>query len=93
MAGEILTRLLMQPAACPVSDMQEILIFYAYGEKMLNKLTEQALANFQKSILNFVKSKYPDFYQEFSEKKTLTPEVKDTLNKILADFFSIKKLI
>ena len=91
--GQVLTQILTQKASAPVAEMEEILIFYAYGEKLLNKLTEQELDYFQKNALNFIKNKYPDFYGEFEEKKALTPEIKETLDKALAEFLSVKKAV
>lgn len=93
MAGETLTQILIQKANAPVSEIEEILIFYAYGKNILNKLTREGLDKFQYNILKFIKSNYKEVYKSLEEKMTLTPEIKDTLDKAFVDLFKTEKLM
>jgi len=93
MAGEALTNILIQGPSSPVSEMEEIVIFYAYGKGLLNKITLEGIKKFQKNVVRFIKDRYLDFFTAFEEKKVFTPETKNNLDKILADFIKAEKIL
>jgi len=85
--GRTLTDLLVQPANAPISEIEEILIFYAFDIGMLERLTGEDIARFQKEILPFLEKYDAQLLKELESKKTLTDDVKVGLNEAFAQFF------
>lgn len=89
--GEILTQLLIQENRRPVSLSEEILLFYVFSQQILEKLSEEGFKQFKREFFNYVKQYYPEVVDILEKTGELTPQIKETLNKVLQEFFKLVK--
>jgi len=85
--GQTLTEILIQPANAPISEEEEVLIFYAFEVGVLDPFGRQEIVKFEKNILEFMEKKHPGVLAELKIMKELTPEIKLALNKAFIEFF------
>ncbi|MFH1836533.1 MAG: F0F1 ATP synthase subunit alpha [Candidatus Omnitrophota bacterium] len=85
--GRSLSEILVQPANSPVSEMEVILIFYAFARGIIEQIDPEKVKNFEKNILSFFEKKDPEILAELRDKKTLTDHVKKRLDKAFIAFF------
>ncbi len=84
--GQVLTQLLMQDTNSPITEIEEIIIFYAFDRGILEKMLEEDLEKFQKEIMAFLRERDPGMIEELSKKKTFTEAIKKALDKALAEY-------
>ena len=85
--GQTLTEILIQDANAPLSEIEEILLFYAFDVGILDQLSRDDVIKFEKNILEFMKEHYPELLKEFQKDKVLTDKVKKGLTKVFVEFF------
>lgn len=85
--GQTLTELLIQEANSPLSEIEEILIFYAFEKGILDRLTKDDIKLFQEKILDFLKEYNPALIEELRSHKKFTDEIKAGLDKAFVEFF------
>ena len=90
--GQTLTEILIQDANAPLSEMEEILVFYAFDIGMLDQLPRDELVKFEKNILDFMKEHYPELLEKFQKNKVFTSEIKESLSNVFVDFFKKAKM-
>lgn len=91
--GETLTRLLIQDAHQPISDLAMIIQFYAFQRKILEILSAEGLQIFCREIMGYLEKNQPQALKALEEKKTLTAEVKEKLDAAFMSFFKEKKIV
>jgi len=91
--GQTLTEILIQPANAPISEMEEILIFYAFDIGVLDSFAREEIVKFEKHVLEFMEEKHPEILEEIKIKKELTPEIKKNINKAFMEFFKEYELL
>ena len=89
--GEVLREILIQPNNQPVSEQEEIILFYAFKRKILEILPPDALKKFMENFLKFVAESHPSIIESLKNKRTLTVDIKQELDKIFIEFFSRMK--
>ncbi|MBU1083645.1 MAG: F0F1 ATP synthase subunit alpha [Candidatus Omnitrophica bacterium] len=85
--GQTLAGMLVQPANSPVSEMEEILIFYAFARGVMDQLDSDSAKDFEKNILGFMREKDPVLTEELRKNKTLTEGVKNRIDKVFLAYF------
>ncbi len=85
--GQTLTELLIQPANSPISEMEEILLFYAFDKGILDQLAKDDVLEFENNILKFMNEHDSQFMVEFGISRKLTENVKEKLNKGFLEYF------
>ncbi|RKY41507.1 MAG: F0F1 ATP synthase subunit alpha [Candidatus Makaraimicrobium thalassicum] len=85
--GQTLSDILVQGANSPVSEVEEILIFYAFEKGLLEQFGREWTVKFEKNILGFLGEYDPALLEELQTRKTLTDEVKAGLDAMLKEFF------
>ncbi len=83
--GRILKELLKQDRNYPVPMEEQVIILYLYREGKLNSFPNEKIRHLQKLILNFVREEKPELLKEIATQKTLTPEIKEALDKLPLD--------
>ncbi len=91
--GEALTRLFMQDAHRPIDEMTMIVAFYAFKRKILEILSGDGMNVFDKEIMGYLHSTHSQLMQSLSEKKTLTQEIREELDRAFVEFFREKKVV
>lgn len=86
--GQTLTELLIQDANCPLSEVEEILIFYAFDRGILEQYMREDLLKFQKNILAFMKEYNLPLLEELDAHRTLTDDVKQGLDEAFTEYFN-----
>ncbi|MFH1798448.1 MAG: F0F1 ATP synthase subunit alpha [Candidatus Omnitrophota bacterium] len=85
--GQTLIELLIQSANAPISEMDEILIFYAFNRGILDHLSGEEVFEFEKNILIFMKEYDARFMLEFGYHRKLTEDAKNKIDKGFLEYF------
>ncbi|MFH0940496.1 MAG: F0F1 ATP synthase subunit alpha [Candidatus Omnitrophota bacterium] len=91
--GEALSLLLMQNAHKPVSELDLIIQLYAFKRKILEILSPDGLSLFGREIMDYLEELHPGLLKALLEKKILSSEVKEELDRAFVEFFREKKVV
>jgi len=91
--GETLTRLLIQDAHKPESDVTMIVQFYAFKRKILEILSSEGLNVFCEEIMDYLAKSRPQVLKNLALQKALTVDIKEALDAAFVEFFREKKII
>ncbi len=84
--GERLVEILKQDQYKPVPFEKQIAIIYAGTNGYLDALPVGVLKRFEEEFLEHLEVKHPELLQEITEKKILSDEWKEKMNKVLEHF-------
>ncbi len=85
--GQVLEELFTQDNYCPLSLVEEVVLFYAFKRKILEVVTPDIVTKFKKEIQPFLNENYPDIVALIEEQQDLTDEIKVKVDKALVDYF------
>ncbi|MFN3729016.1 MAG: F0F1 ATP synthase subunit alpha [Fimbriimonadaceae bacterium] len=84
--GQRLTELLKQDLASPIDVIEQVVMVYSGTQGLLDDISNEQVADFEKKLVAFIKDKYPDVFETLRVKKAMSPEVEETLQKAFAEF-------
>ena len=84
--GKRLVETLKQAQYKPLSVEDQILLIYAATNGYVDDYPEEVLARYEEELYQFVGSRHPEIYKELREKKAITDEIEEKLNKVLDEF-------
>ena len=84
--GQRLTELLKQAQFQPLPVEKQVLIIYAGTSGATDDLPVESCRRFETELYAFVESAYPNLLPSIKEKKELSNEIKEEMNKALNDF-------
>ena len=84
--GTRLVEVLKQPQYQPMPAEKEVSILFAAANGYLDEWPEEAVADYEKQMLEFLESKYSDILGEIKEKGILSDELQEKLKKALDEF-------
>ncbi len=84
--GERLTEVLKQGQYVPLSVEKQILVIYAGNRGFLDDFEIDQIENYEKSLYEYFEREHPDLLKELAEKKEVSPELDETINKIMTTF-------
>jgi F-type H+/Na+-transporting ATPase subunit alpha len=87
--GQVLSVILKQDKDSPLSMVEEVVLFYGVGKKLLNDLSEEQIIKLAREIFNFAKKNNTELVKTIAETKDLTPEQEKQLDAIYADYLKI----
>lgn len=90
--GERLTELLKQGQYEPLPVEKQIVIIYAGTNGYVDDYPVHVLRRYEKELYEFMDLKYPDVLKEIREKKEITPELKERLDRALTEFKGVFKV-
>ena len=90
--GERLVEILKQGQYSPIPFEKQIAIIYAATNGYLDKLPVGVLTRFESEFIDYLEMKYANLLTEIAEKKVLSDEIKEGLNKALEQFLSTFKV-
>ena len=86
--GERLREILKQKQYQPVDIVDQIVIIYTVVNKELMDIPVKDIKRFEREFLQFVEESYHSLKQEIAEKKELTEDMKNELDKAIKEFKS-----
>ncbi len=84
--GERMTELLKQGQYVPMPVEEQIIVIYAGVNGFLDALPVESIQEWEKEFLRFVRSNHPEILAEIREKKELSDELMERMNKVIKDF-------
>lgn len=96
--GERMQELLKQEQYQPMPVEEQVVVIYAGVNGFLDDLSVETIREFEREFLLFMRTNYPELLAEVKEKKALSDDLRDRLNKVVQEFkrefraaFSIEK--
>ncbi|HHW28966.1 MAG TPA: F0F1 ATP synthase subunit alpha [Syntrophomonadaceae bacterium] len=84
--GERMTELLKQGQYVPMPVEEQVVVLYAGVNGFLDKLPVESITEFEKEYLYFMRNEHPEILQEIREKKELSEELMERMNKVIKEF-------
>ena len=84
--GERITEVLKQAQYAPMSVAEQVVVLFAATRKYLLDVPLKAVRPFEKELLEFVNTKYPEILTAVVGPKGITGEVEDQLTQIVSEF-------
>jgi len=84
--GTRLVEVLKQPQYQPMPAEKEVAILFAGANGYLDEWPEEAVADYEKQMLEFLESKYSDILSEIKEKGAISDELQEKMKKALDEF-------
>ncbi len=84
--GARLVEILKQPQYSPLPVEKQIVIIYAGTNGYLDDLPLEKIKDFEEGLYRFVENNYSEIFTEIIEKKNLSDELKEKMNKAIEDF-------
>jgi F-type H+-transporting ATPase subunit alpha len=84
--GERMTELLKQGQYVPMPVEEQVIVIYAGVNGFLDGLPVESIQEWEKEFLRFMRSNHPEILAEIREKKELSDELMDRMNKVIKDF-------
>lgn len=90
--GKALYELLIQDNNSPVSQAEEIAVFYAFREKILESISIDQVRLFKNNFFAYLSKHQPGLIEQLDQKGELNEEVRQLLDKAVKDFFRSQKI-
>ncbi len=84
--GARLVEILKQPQYSPLPVEKQIVIIYAGTNGYLDDLPLEKVKDFEEGLYRFIENNYPEIFTDIVEKKDLTDELKEKMNKAIEEF-------
>lgn len=84
--GERLTEILKQGQYVPISVEKQVLVIYAGNRGFLDDFTIDQIENYEKNLYEYFEREHPELLKEIAEKKEISPELDETINKVMKTF-------
>jgi F-type H+/Na+-transporting ATPase subunit alpha len=85
--GKTLYELLIQENEMPVSQAEEIAVFYAFHQKILESISIEQVKLFKNKFFAYLSKHQLDLIEQLNNKGELTDDIKLHLDKAIRDFF------
>ncbi|MDD5097209.1 MAG: F0F1 ATP synthase subunit alpha [Candidatus Omnitrophica bacterium] len=90
--GKTLYELLIQENNSPVSQAEEIAVFYAFNQKILEALGIDQVKYFKNKFFAYLSGHSPELIAQLNSKGELTDEIKAQLDRSIKEFFRSSKI-
>ena len=85
--GRALYELLIQENGLPLSQAEEIAVFYAFSQKILEAINLEQVKFFKNNFFSYLSKHHLDLVEQLNDQGELTEEIKSFLDKSIKDFF------
>ncbi len=87
--GQRLVELLKQRQYVPMPVERQVAVIFAGTKGYLDRLPVGSIDRFETEYLEFLDSKYPNFFSEIREKKQISDELQEKMGKAVEEFLKI----
>ena len=87
--GQRLVEILKQPQYQPMSAEKEVAILFAGANGYLDEWPVEAVAEYERQMLEFLESRYPEILNEIKEKNDISDELDAKMKKALDEFKTV----
>ncbi|NOY70125.1 MAG: F0F1 ATP synthase subunit alpha [Deltaproteobacteria bacterium] len=84
--GARLVEILKQPQYQPLSLEKQVTILYAGAKGFLDDLPISAMAKYEAGVYQFMESRHPDVFKDLDEKREITDDIDQMLDKALTEY-------
>ncbi len=84
--GHVLTELLKQPLYNPKPHYEQVILLYAAQHKMFDDIPVKELKEYVSELMNYVRTYGQDIIEEIEEKKVMTDDLGERIEKIITAF-------
>ncbi len=84
--GHMLTELLKQPLYAPLPHYEQVILLYAAQHGMLDDIPLNELKEYRSELMSYIRSYGQDIIDEIEEKKVLTDDLAERIEKIITAF-------
>lgn len=84
--GERMTEILKQGQYVPMPVEEQVAVLFAGSSGFLDQLPVEAVLDFEREYLRFLKSDHPEILSEIREKKILSDELIERMTKVIKGF-------
>ncbi|HHY40097.1 MAG TPA: F0F1 ATP synthase subunit alpha [Syntrophaceticus sp.] len=84
--GERMTELLKQGQYVPMPVEEQVAVIYAGVNGFLDQLPVESITEFEKEYLYFMRNEHPEILQEIREKKELSEDLMERMNRVIREF-------
>jgi F-type H+-transporting ATPase subunit alpha len=84
--GARMVEILKQPQYAPVPVEEQVIIIYAGSQGHLDDIPVEQISAFEKGYLEFMRLTHPDIAKKIDAEKTLSDDIKGSLEKAVEDF-------
>ena len=89
--GTRLQRVLTQPPHQPMPLSEQVVLFYAVDQGLLEELSVQQVSAFEDRLLEFFRGEHQEMMEEIELKRDLTGEMQDRLDELLDEFIGLEE--
>jgi len=89
--GKVLYELLIQENGLPLSQAEEIALFYAFGEKILESINIDQVKLFKNNFFAYLVKHQGNLVEQLNSRGEITDEIKLLLDKSIREFFRSQK--
>ena len=87
--GIRLVELLKQPQYVPMTLGQEVVVLFAGTRGFIDKYPVEKVSLYEKQLLSFVESKYPNIFKEIEDQQVISPDLEKKMKEMLTEFDSV----
>jgi len=84
--GRMLTELLKQPLYNPLPHYEQVILLYAAQNGFFEDIPLKEIREYRTELMNYIRSYGQDIIEEIEEKKVLTDDLKDRIERIITAF-------
>ena len=84
--GERIQQVLKQPQYQPMPVEKQVVVIYMINKKMLLDIPTDQVMEFEKGLLEFMDTRYPDVLSAIRDKKVLDEEIEAGITKAVAEY-------
>jgi len=86
--GTRLQQVLTQPPHQPMSLSEQVVLFYAVQQRMLEDLPVNQVSDFESRLLEYVRGEHEELMEEIELKRDLTEEMQHRLDEVLKEWMA-----
>lgn len=84
--GHLITEMLKQPLYNPLPHYEQVILLYAAQKRMFEHIKPKEMKEYKEELMNYIRSYGQDIIAEIEEKKVLTDDLKERIEKIVSAF-------
>lgn len=84
--GHLITEMLKQPLYNPLPHYEQVILLYASQKRLFEHIKPKEMKEYTNELMNYIRSYGQDIIEEIEEKKVLTDDLKERIERIIEAF-------